>query len=35
VAALAGLNKLGATRAAAIGAEATPQDPSFLLGNPS
>jgi hypothetical protein len=35
VAALAGLNKLGATRAAAIGAAVGPQNPSFLLGNPS
>ena len=35
VAALAGLNKVGAERAARIGAAVTPQDPSFLLGNPS
>ena len=35
VAALAGLNKLGAARAARIGAAVTQQDPSFLLGNPS
>jgi len=35
VAALAGLNKVGAARAARIGAAVTPQDPSFLLGNPS
>ncbi len=35
VAALAGLNKLGAARATRIGAAVAPQDPSFLLGNPS
>ena len=35
VAALAGLNKLGAARAAAIGAAVAPLDPSFLVGKPS
>ena len=35
VAALAGLNKLGGARAARIGAAVAPQDPAFLLGNPS
>jgi NAD(P) transhydrogenase len=35
VAALAGLNKLGSARAAAIGAAVTPLDPTFLSGNPS
>jgi NAD(P) transhydrogenase len=35
VAALAGLNKLGAARAAAIGAAVAPLDPSFLPGTPS
>jgi NAD(P) transhydrogenase len=34
VAALAGLNKLGADRAAQIAPALTPQDPSFLLGHP-
>jgi len=33
VAALAGLNKLGADRAARMAAALTPQDPSFLLGH--
>jgi len=32
---LAGLNKLGADRAARIGAAVGPRDPSFLMGNPS
>src|SRR5713226_2302443 len=35
VAALAGLNKLGAARADRIGAATAPLDPSFLLGKPS